>query len=59
MSLRKSNNSDISLDFIPFQLFPQLEALNTNMFGTFWEFTNRFCGAKYEYFGKKRYRKVK
>ncbi|ESP02276.1 hypothetical protein LOTGIDRAFT_138707 [Lottia gigantea] len=42
----------------PVELFPQLDALCPKAFGSWWDFTARYCDAKLEWFGRMKRRKV-
>ncbi|XP_005106506.1 DNA annealing helicase and endonuclease ZRANB3 [Aplysia californica] len=42
----------------PVELFPQIDAICPGKFGTFWQFTERYCDAHMVYYGKVRQRKV-
>ncbi|XP_071080928.1 DNA annealing helicase and endonuclease ZRANB3-like [Haliotis cracherodii] len=42
----------------PVELFPQIDALKPGEFGTWWQFTARYCDARMEWFGRQKMRKV-
>jgi len=41
------------------QLYPQIDAICPDKFGSWWQFTARYCDAKLEWIGKVKRRNVK
>lgn len=42
-----------------FQLYPQIDAICPNQFGTFWKYTERYCDAHTVFFGRLKKRECK
>ncbi|XP_067682892.1 DNA annealing helicase and endonuclease ZRANB3-like [Haliotis asinina] len=42
----------------PVELFPQIDALKPGAFGSWWQFTARYCDARMEWIGRQKMRKV-